>query len=96
MLWGNYLVGDKKPAGFVLSAIGNAGWMYVGATRGFQLDLMFISLCFSGIGAWNYWKWQHPRPAKPKPKLFDLPTLLDQKPASKSRTKQSLRANGRV
>ena len=57
MLWGSFLVGEKRKAGFLLQITGNLLWATVGVTRGFQLDLVVVSLAFSALYVHNYLKW---------------------------------------
>jgi hypothetical protein len=67
MLYGSFLVGERNKIGFLCQIMGNAMWGVVGLTRGFQLDLVVVSLAFCILYIRNYRKWcrENVRPIRP-------------------------------
>jgi len=53
----SYAIGNKRKAGFLLSMLGNATWIYVAVSRGiYGLLLVVIPALF--INARNWLKWR--------------------------------------
>lgn len=76
MLYGTFLLADRKRAGFLFLLVGNIIWAYVGLTRNAQADLIAVSLIFGVIDIWGFYKWR-----EPVEKFFDYDLFA---PASRS------------
>lgn len=57
LLYGSFLVGDRRRIGFVFQFVGNLIWAYVAVVRGFQLDLLVVNLIFAAIYVRNFFRW---------------------------------------
>lgn len=56
LVLGMFFVGEKSRTGFVIAGIGEALWIYKSyATE--QWDLFVICVIFTGLYAWNFYKW---------------------------------------
>lgn len=58
LLYGSWLVGERRKVGFLCQLTGNAMWAYVGFTRGPQVDLIVVSLAFVALYLRNYFVWR--------------------------------------
>jgi hypothetical protein len=60
-LLSSYLIGEKRAAGFLVSAVSQLFWFSRGLADGL-VDLLVISTIFLVIAIWNYRKWTYSPP----------------------------------
>lgn len=55
-LFGMYIIGQKRRAGFAICFAGEAFWVGRGLLAGMP-DLIVLCVIFSGMHAYNWWQW---------------------------------------